>query len=256
MPNVEYRRAYLKLHFIIFIWGFTAVLGALISLDALPLTWYRLAVAWVSLGVWLAFKGRLRLPARARDLARFAFTGFLIGLHWTFFFLAIKKAGVSVTLVSLSASAFFASLLEPLVYRRRVYAYEVAAGLAVVAVMAWVFHISGVDWAGAAYGLAAAFFGAFFSVWNGKWISRYDAALMSFYELVFAWMLVSLFVWKAGAFVPPSDISSEDWIWLLLLGTVCTAYAFTASLEVMRRISPFTLILSVNLEPVYGIILA
>lgn len=244
------------LHFIIFIWGFTAVLGALISLDALPLTWYRLLIAWGFLLFFILWRRYPLRHYRPEDYKRFLFNGMLIGLHWLLFFKAIKTGGVSVTLVALSSGAFFTGLLEPLLFNRKISVYEILTGLAVIGIMYFIFRVNDVSWAAVFYGMSAAFAGSLFSVVNARLIRQYPAVTLSFFELFFAWVMISIILLLSGYGVSPPQLSATDWLWLMLLGSVCTAYAFTVSLELLRKISPFTLILSINLEPVYGMVLA
>jgi drug/metabolite transporter (DMT)-like permease len=244
------------MHFIIFIWGFTAVLGALISLDSLSLTWYRLLIAIVFLGGWIWLKGGFKTAFSRYDLKHFALNGMLIGLHWLLFFQAIKTGGVSVTLVSLSSGAFFASLLEPLIYKRKPLFYEFIFGLMIIGIMYYIFEINNVHWAAVFYAVSAAFLGSLFSVFNGLLIHRYKAEHLSFFELGFAWLLISLIILFSSGYKDVFHLSLQDLFWLVLLGSICTAYAFTVSLNILKKVSPYTLSLSINLEPVYGIILA
>ncbi len=262
MPSDKSARSYYYLmHFIIFIWGFTAVLGALISLDSLPLTWYRLFIAIVFLGGWILFRAVKTSMHPFRTFTRYDFkhfiiNGFLIGLHWLLFFQAIKTGGVSVTLVSLSSGAFFTSLLEPLIFKRKPALYEMVFGLMIIGIMYYIFKVNEVDWRAVFYGVLAAFFGALFSVFNGILIKSYRAVYLSFFELLFAWVLISVIMLLTGNYRSLFEASLQDMFWLLVLGTVCTAYAFTDSLNILKKVSPYTLTLSINLEPVYGIILA
>ena len=256
MRATRFQKYYVLLHVIIFIWGFTAVLGALISLDALNLTFYRLAVAWVLLAAYAAIRRIPLLAFKIYEYKSFAFNGFLIGLHWLLFFAAVKTGGVSVTLVALSSGAFFTGFLEPLIHKRKVSVYEIAAGLAVIGIMYFIFQVGRVSWTAVFYGMAAAFMGSLFSVLNARLIQHYPAVSLSFWELFFAWIVVGILTAVTRRFVPPEIPDGKDWIWLGILGSICTAYAFTASLRLLKVISPFTLILSINLEPVYGIILA
>jgi drug/metabolite transporter (DMT)-like permease len=246
----------LKLHFIVFIWGFTAVLGALISLDYLSLTWYRLLIAVFFLSAGLFFRRKKVLPLNKKFIKITMLNGFLIGMHWLFFFKAIKTGGVSVTLVSLSSGALFTSFLEPFFYKRKFRKYEFIFGAMITGVMIWIFGMDGVHPGAVLYGMAAAFLGALFSVINGMYIHHADARWLSLFELGFAWLLLSFILAFSNEPGEIFHVKPTDWIWLALLGSICTAYAFTESLDLLKNINPYTLILSINLEPVYGIILA
>ena len=247
---------YLHLHFIVFIWGFTAVLGALITLDAIPLVWFRMSMATGFVLLFLLFK-KENLTFSLRTLSGFALGGIIIALHWLTFFGAIKASNVSVTLAVLSTGAFFASLLEPLLYGRKIILYEVLFGLLVIVGLYIIFDMEGSHTLGIVLALTSAFLSALFSVINGKFVKKYKASAISFYELLFGVIAISLFLAFTGKFDKKFfTISSEDWMYLAILASACTAYAFIASIHVMKWISPYTVMLTINMEPVYGIILA
>lgn len=247
---------YLHLHFIIFIWGFTAVLGALISLEAIPLVWYRMLVATLIIFAFLKFK-KEKLNFSLKTLSGFALGGVIIALHWLTFFGAIKASNVSITLAVLSTGAFFASILEPLIYGRKVILYEVLFGLVVVAGLYVIFDVEASYTLGIVLALISAFLSALFSVINGKFVLKHKASAISFYELMFGVLGITIYLAFSGSFTADFfKVSAYDWMYLLILASVCTAYAFIASVHVMKWISPYTVMLSINMEPVYGIFLA
>lgn len=247
---------YLHLHFIIFIWGFTAVLGALISLEAIPLVWYRMLVATLIIFAFLKFK-KEKLNFSLKTLSGFALGGVIIALHWLTFFGAIKASNVSITLAVLSTGAFFASILEPLIYGRKVILYEVLFGLVVVAGLYVIFDVEASYTLGIVLALISAFLSALFSVINGKFVLKHKASAISFYELMFGVLGITIYLAFSGSFTADFfKVSASDWMYLLILASVCTAYAFIASVHVMKWISPYTVMLSINMEPVYGIFLA
>lgn len=247
---------YLHLHFIVFIWGFTAVLGALISLDAGPLVWYRMGIAVILVFLYLLFqKERLKIPAQ--EIAKLAGGGIIIALHWFTFFAAIKVSNVSVTLAVLSTGAFFASILEPIFYRRKVVFYEVLFGLMVILGLYVIFDMDTSYGLGIALALTSAFLSASFSVLNGKLITKHKASVISFYELATGFIALTIYIGVTGGFgMEFFKIGIFDWGYLFILASACTAYAFIASVYVMRWISPYTVMLTINMEPVYGILLA
>lgn len=247
---------YLHLHFIVFIWGFTAVLGALISLEAIPLVWYRMLIASLIILIFLkARKENLKFPLKT--LGGFALAGIIIALHWLTFFGAIKASNVSVTLAVISTGAFFASFLEPLLYGRKIILYEVLFGLIVVVGLYIIFDVEGSYTLGIILALISAFLSALFSVINGKFILKHKASAISFYELLFGVLGITIYLAVSGKFTPEFfTVSAHDWIYLIILASACTAYAFIASIHVMKWISPYTVMLTINMEPVYGIILA
>jgi drug/metabolite transporter (DMT)-like permease len=249
-------KSYLHLHLIVFIWGFTAVLGALISLDALPLVWFRmvLAVGFILLFVWYK-KVPLQIPTKI--LLQLLFAGVVIALHWFTFFRAIKVSNVSVTLACLSTGAFFTSFLEPILFGRKVIWYEVFFGVIVIIGLSIIFHVESQYIEGILLGLSSAFLSALFSVYNSKFAKMYDPTLISFYELTGGIVFFSLLLLGTNSFSSSFfQISTSDWIYLAILSSLCTAYAFIASVKVMRFLSPYTVMLTINLEPIYGIILA
>lgn len=257
MPN-DNLRSYLHLHFIVFIWGFTAVIGALITLDALPLVWYRMGIGAIIVLLFVLLK-RIPLKIPTKTLFAFLIAGLIIALHWLTFFKAIKVSNVSVTLACLSTGAFFTSLLEPIFYKRRVIGYEVLFGLFVVAGLYIIFRFQGDYFYGILLALTSAFLSAVFSIINGKYAvaAKYDPAVISFYEILGGVLFLSIYLLFTGSFTGDFfTVSWRDWQWLFVLGSICTAYAFIVSVKVMKHLSPYTVMLTINMEPVYGIILA
>ncbi len=247
---------YLKLHFIIFIWGFTAVLGALISLEAIPLVWYRLGLAIPILFIWLIIK-KYPIKVSRKSLLNFLIGGLIIGLHWVGFFMAIKVANVSVTLVTLSTGAFFASLLEPLFFRRKIRFLEVLFGILIIGGLYIIFRVDSFYIYGMLWALLAAFLSALFSVINGLMVTKHNGYVLSLYQLFFGFLGITVYLLLTNGFtVEFFNLSGKDWLYLFILSSICTAYAFAESIELMKKISPFTIMLSINLEPVYGILLA
>lgn len=249
-------KSYLHLHLIVFIWGFTAVLGALISLDALPLVWFRMLFAVGFIGIYIYLK-KLSIRISWKTAVQFGFAGLIIALHWFTFFKAIKISNVSITLACLSTGAFFASLLEPILYGKKIVYYEVFFGLLVVIGLYIIFNVEGNYFWGMLTALTSAFLSALFAVINSKFVKTYDATIISFYELsggvvFFTFLLLATNSFSADFF----KLSSKDFMYLLILSSVCTAYAFIVSTSVMKFLTPYTVMLTINLEPLYGIILA
>lgn len=183
--------------------------------------------------------------------------GLIIALHWLTFFKAIKVSNVSVTLACLSTGAFFTSFLEPIFYGRKVIWYEVFFGLLVISGLYIIFNVEGDYWLGIVLALTSAFLSALFSVINGKFAKEYNASAISFYELLGGVLFLSFYLLLNNQFTKDFfTLSLNDFGWLFILASVCTAYAFIASVAVMKHLSPYTVMLTINLEPVYGIILA
>ena len=247
---------YLHLHFIVFIWGFTAVLGDLITIAAVPLVWFRMLLGFIFVLIYIWFTKR-RLKVSLKSLVIFALIGFLIALHWLAFFKAVKVSNVSITLAMMSTGAFFTSLLEPIFFKRKIIKYEVVFGLIVIVGLYIIFKVETAYLTGILFALLSSFLGALFSIFNGMVVKTHDATIISFYELFFGVVFITIFIFSTDGFnVSFFDLSSTDWIYILLLASVCTAYAFIAAVHIMKWISPYTLMLTTNMEPVYGIILA
>ena len=247
---------YLLLHLIVFIWGFTAILGALITIDAIPLVWYRMLLAVLFIAIYFLWKKKSFKVDRA-GLLKFFFTGVVIALHWVFFFKAIKVSNVSVALVTMSTGAFFTALIEPVFFKRKINALEMFLGLLVIAGLYIIFNFESQYKLGIIYALIASFLGALFAVLNGLFIKKYTADTISFYQLFFGVIFITMYLLFTNSFsVNFFQITASDWLYLIVLSSICTAYAFIASVQVMKYLSPYTVMLTINLEPIYAIVLA
>jgi len=255
MPNDNIKNQF-HLHFIVLIWGFTAILGELISLHALPLVWTRILIAVGCVFVFLKMT-RTSMKYPLKTIALFMVCGFVIATHWFTFFYAIKVSNISITLACISTGAFFTSILEPIFYKRKVIWYEVFLGCMVVAGLLIIFSFETQYVEGIVIALISASLSASFSIINGKLAKKYDSLPLSFYELLGGLTFLTFCMFFIGGFSEQNfNFQGYDWLWLLLLGTICTAYPFIATIRIMRFLSPYTVMLSINLEPIYGIILA
>lgn len=255
MPKDNFKNQ-LHLHFIVLIWGFTAILGELISLSALPLVWTRILIAVTCVLLFLKITGR-SLKYSVKTIALFMVCGFVIAIHWFTFFYAIKISNISITLACISTGAFFTSILEPIFYKRKVIWYEVFLGCMVVSGLLLIFSFETQYVEGIIVALTSAALSASFSIINGKLAKKYDSLPLSFYELLGGLIFLTGCMFFIGGFSEQNfSFQGYDWLWLLLLGSVCTAYPFIATINIMRYLSPYTVMLSINLEPIYGIILA
>ena len=249
-------QAYLQLHLIVFIWGFTAILGALITIKADALVWYRMFLACIFIFLFILFKKKsFKIPMK--EFFKLIFVGLLIAIHWVFFFKAIHISNVSLTLVVFSLGAFIASLLEPLFYGRKLLWYEVFFGLLIVAALTLLLEVEINYFEGMIYALASIILGVLFTLVNGKLIKHHDSSVITFYEFLSGVFFITLYFLYQHQFTDNFfKLTSKDWILILVLSSVCTAYAFTASVKVMQKLSPYTVMLTTSLEPVYGIVLA
>lgn len=247
---------YLHLHFIVFIWGFTAVLGKLISIDALPMVWYRMAMAAI---LFFLFVKTMKLDFKVtkRNFLAMMLAGVVIALHWYTFFQAIKLSTVSIALATMSSGALFAAVLEPILYKRKLIWYEIFFGFIVMAGLYLIFKVETSYEYGMLLALLSAFLAAVFSLINGKLIHKERPSLISFYEMSGGLVFLSIILLAQGSFTADFfKLTTSDWIFIFILASVCTAYTFIAAVRIMRFITPYTVMITTNLEPVYGILLA
>lgn len=245
------------LHFTVFVWGFTAILGELISLEALPLVWYRMLFAAVSLFFYLIYMKRKFNVGKNKILTLLGI-GAMVGLHWLFFFASIKASTVSVALVCLSSATLFTSLLQPLLRREKIQLLEILIGVIILCGIFLIFHFETQYTEGILWGLSAAFMASFFTILNEKVVKTTKAGIISFYEMIggFALMTLVILLFTDKASALDFNLSKEDYIYLIILSTVCTAFAYVLGVRVMEKLSAYTVVLTTNLEPIYGIILA
>lgn len=255
MPTSKFKNQ-LHLHFIVFIWGFTAILGALISIKAMPLVWFRVLLASAFLFVFLKFR-KYKFDEKPADLLKLLFGGILVALHWVTFFYAIKISTISTTLVTMSSSAFFVVLIKPFFERKKFEVYELILASITIIGFIIIFRSETLYAEGIIIALISSFLVAFFSVYNSKLIKSYKASKITFYELFFACIFLTVILLIRGDFsVSFFMISENDWLYLLVLASLCTAYPFVVATNLLKKMSPFTIVLTNNLEPIYGIILA
>ncbi|UZD20920.1 DMT family transporter [Algoriphagus halophytocola] len=250
---------YLMLHFIVLIWGFTAILGLLISLPAIELVFYRTLIASVGVaGLFFWKKKRLLLPVR--DMVKVTGVGFVIAVHWILFFWSARVSTASVCLAGMATTSLWTAFVEPIFNRAKIKWYEVGLGLMVIVGLLVIFSFESGYWLGLSMALASSLMAAIFSVLNGKLAHRHNPYQITFYEMAGACLFTLIFMPIYSGFMTDSGLNLQwvgyDWFWLFLLGGVCTVYAFSVSVELMKRLSVFSINLTVNLEPVYGIVLA
>ena len=231
-------------------------MGALISINADALVWYRMLFAGAFLFLFIIFQKKSFIVP-PKEFFKLVFVGFLIAVHWMFFFKAIHISNVSITLSVFSLGAFLAALLEPLFYGRKVLWYEVFFGLVIIAGLGIILQVEINYLEGMMYALASIIIGVLFTLMNGKLIEKNDSSVITFYEFMAGVFFISIYFLFENKFNAEFfTLTTNDWILLLILASVCTAYAFTASVKVMQQLSPYTIMLTTSLEPVYGIILA
>ncbi|SMC60976.1 DMT family transporter [Moheibacter sediminis] len=245
----------IRLQFIVLLWGFTGVLGKLITIDAIPLVWFRVLVASIVLFIILKIR-KISLKINLNDLLMLLGIGVVIGLHWMAFFGAIKVSNVAVALSTLSTGALFSAFLEPIFFKRKINVSEIILAIVVSCCILLIYNAKPEYWLGIVLGIICSFLSALFSVLNGKIHTKFPSQKIMFYEMIGGLMVVCMFLPFVGGMESIINVSWKDLGLLLLLGSLFTAYPMIESVSLMKFISPFTLLLNVNLEPVYGIILA
>ncbi len=265
--------AYIKLHIAIFLFGFTAILGKLISLQQIGLVWNRL---------WISFVGLILLPGvikglqnlSKKDVLRFSGIGVLVALHWVTFYGSIKLGdSASVTLACLATSPLFTSFIEPIIVKRRILKTEVILGVFTIIGVYFVMGVGSFYYPAIVTAIISALFASIFSTLNKKYIAQHNSLSVSFLEFFSGWSFLCLllpfyFYWDSNFSIMPqaADLIKpwhftwmgivSDWYYLIVLGLLCTCLAFVFNLQALKYVSAFTSNLSINLEPVYGIILA
>ena len=250
------KQAYFRMHLAILLWGFTGIFGKAIGMSEGMIVWYRMAISAIGLLPFLIKDKHELLPFR--EMVRIAFVGFLVAMHWLLFYGSIKASNVSIALSCFSSVSLFTALLDPLLKGKRPKTPEILLSVMVIAGLYIIFRVQEVYWAGILLAVGSAFLGACFTVANKKLTEEHSPGVITFYELTTGFMVLTVllpvyFGLTGTGFELPS---LNDSIYLLLLSLVCTSYAFTISLKALKKLDPFTLNLSVNLEPLYSIVLA
>lgn len=251
---------YMKLHFIVLIWGFTAILGLLISLPSVELVFYRTLIATLLLG-FILYSKRLAFQVERRALLKILGTGVIIGLHWILFFASAKIATASVCLAGMTTGSLWTSFLEPLFYKRRVKSYEIFLGLIIIFGLYIIFQFEFNHVLGLSLSIISALMAALFSVINGQLVREHNHFVITYYEMMGACLSITLFFPFYALFFTEGQglalsLSLNDVFYLFILSGICTVYAYSQSVKLMHKFSPYAINLTVNLEPVYGIILA
>jgi drug/metabolite transporter (DMT)-like permease len=252
------RKAFIQLHIAIFLAGFTGILGRLITLSEGLLVWYRMLFAAAALLI-LSLAGHKPLKLSRTEWLPLFGVGTVIALHWVFFYGSIKYANVSIGLICFSAVGFFTALIDPFLSERRIDPMEIALGLLVMLGIYFIFHFEGQYQTGILLGIVSSLLASLFPILNKSLLNRHEPATVTFYELAGGWIALTALmpaylylVPDAGHLIP----TRNDFLWMLFLSLACTVLAFNLSLQALKKISPFTVNLSYNLEPIYGILLA
>jgi drug/metabolite transporter (DMT)-like permease len=248
------------LHFIVLIWGFTAILGLLISIPPVELVFFRTLIAAAGVGLMLYLR-KQNLRIGPSEVSRLLITGCLISAHWILFFGAARVANASVCLAGMATSSLWTSILEPLMGGKRIRLLEILIGLVVIAGLYTIFHFEFDHALGIMMAVSSAMLAALFSVLNSRFSRRQNAFVITFYEMIGAFLGTAIFLpFYAFWIVPDAPLNLHpnlhDWLWIAVLALVCTVYAYSSAVKLLQKFSVFAMNLTINLEPVYGIMLA
>ena len=254
------RQDYLKLHFIVFLWGFSAILGKLVTIPSVEMILYRGLLASAGMAIVIGITRGTFIVSR-NDLVKLLLIGFIVAFHWIAFFAAARVSNVSVSLVGFATNSLWAALLEPLFNRTQIKRFELLLGLVVLAGLYIIFSFDFQYKFGLLLGVVAGFTSALFSIFNSKMVRTIPAYTITFYEMVgiVVGIVAFLPIYKNTialnqtlALIP----KPMDWVYIGLLAGVCSVYAYSTAVELMKKLSVFLIQLSLNLEPIYGIVMA
>ncbi|MBL7888129.1 MAG: EamA family transporter [Bacteroidia bacterium] len=249
----------LLLHFIVFIWGWSPILGKLINIEgiyAYQLVWYRMLITVITVGVYLMLiKQSIRL--KRDDVFKLIGIGAIIAFHWFCFYHAINVSNVSVTLVAFATGTLFTSIVEPIFYKRKIIRYELVFGMVIIGAIAMIFKVETQYTLGIIFGILAALTSSFFTVFNGLLVRRIPSSVIALYELGGGFLALTVYLLITNEFSSAFfDVKPMGIFWVSVLSVIGTAFPFIASVNLMKKISPYTVTLTVNLETIYGIIIA
>jgi len=261
------KKALIQMSVAVILWGFTGVLGRAISLDAPVLVWYRMLFTAVFMAAIVLFR-REWVTLKAKDILKLAGIGSVISLHWVAFYASIKFANISVALVCLSTAGVFTSLLDPFVNKGKHNLAELLLGFLAIVGVYLIYRYQVSFGVGIVFGLIAAILSSVFTILNKRISNRFPARTIVFYEMATGFVFVSALIfvyfyympdkkfWPANPAIFGIDWYRNDWLWLVVMSLCCTVWAQFLALSALKKLSSFTATLSVNLEPVYGILLA
>ena len=254
--NLSTSKSLILLHFIIVIWGFTGILGKLINLNSDAIVWNRMTISFIVLLFIQLIQNKFKIVS-LKNLLKYSLIGLLIAIHWICFFESIKLSTVSLALICLSSVSLFTAILDPIIKKKKILGYEVLLSLLVILGICIVFKYEALYYQAIILSILSAFFAALFTIFNHQLInSNHQAITITIWEMFGGALGMTLYMLIRKDFNKSILPIETDLIYILILALICTGFAFYASIEVMKKITPFTTNLSVNLEPIYAIILA
>ena len=248
---------YLKLHIVVLLFGFTAILGKLITLPPVEMVFYRTLLAAIGMPTLLTLR-RQPLRVGTKEGLIIFLTGFIVAAHWITFFLSARISNVSVSLVGFATASLWTALLDPIVSRQRIRALELTFGIAVIIGLYVIFAADFSYVEGLIMAIVSGLTCAIFSIINSKMVRRVGASQITLYEMAGACIAIALYfpLYVSEGNELQLMPSGSDWIGLLTLAWVCSVYAYSVAVEIMKRMPVFFVQLTMNMEPIYGILLA
>lgn len=245
------------MHLAVFLWGFTGVLGRAIDLHEFPLVWHR---TWMTSLIFLViiYYRREFIKISRAELLRFMGIGSIIGLHWVAFYGSIKYANASIALTCLATAGIFTALLEPIAFRTKFNYKELLIGVIALFGMYCIYHFEIKYAIGIGLGILAALGSSIFTIMNKRIVHKYPSRMVAFYEISSAFLCLTLLLPLYLHYFPETNFKPTqlDWALLGILSLCCTVWGQSLALSALKHLSSFTTVLMVNLEPVYGILLA
>ena len=243
------------MHFIVILLGFTGVLGKLIDCGSTVLVWYRMLIAFVFLLAYIYFTSNFKISKK--NFIQILGIGFVVAAHWLFFFESIKVSNVSVAVVCMGTSSLFSSFLEPLILKRKIQLRELVLSVVVLFAIGLALNADFSYVLGFIYGIIAAFLATLFTILNALYVNKVSSEKITLIEMLGGFLIISVYLLFSGEITfSDLNLSTKDIVYLIILGGVCTSFAFVISVEVMKFLSPYNVIMAVNLEPVYSVLLA
>ncbi|MDG1190394.1 MAG: DMT family transporter [Flavobacteriales bacterium] len=243
------------MHFIVILLGFTGVLGKLIDCGSTVLVWYRMLIAFVFLLAYIYFTSNFKISKK--NFIQILGIGFVVAAHWLFFFESIKVSNVSVAVVCMGTSSLFSTFLEPLILKRKIKLRELVSSVVVLFAIGLALNADFSYVLGFIYGIIAAFLATLFTILNALYVNKVSSEKITLIEMLGGFLIISVYLLFSDEITfSDLNISTKDIIYLIILGGVCTSFAFVISVEVMKFLSPYNVIMAVNLEPVYSVLLA
>lgn len=252
------KKAFFQLHISVFLAGFTGILGRLITLNEGMMVWYRLLITALTMWVLYAVFSKRLQKISFHDILKIGAVGFTAAMHWVTFYGAIKYANVSVGLVCFSAVGFFTALAEPVINRTKLNWTELLLGLITIGGIYIIFHFDTKYKTGIILGLISAFLGCIFPIYNKRFLQRINVETVLTWQISGGFLTLSLLLPFYLQHFPVEQFwpKWEDLLWLLVLSWLCSVLAFRLTANALKHLSAFTVNLTYNLEPVYGILLA